>query len=74
MAHENQLDRQALRMEIKQRQCLQSLRADIEAGFEAVERGEYTDYDAASVKTVARRVNSRGMRRLAADSGRHSEQ
>jgi len=57
-------------MEIKQRQCLQSLRADIEAGFDAVERGEYTNYEAASIETLARRVNSRGKRRLAAAEAR----
>jgi hypothetical protein len=60
-------------MEIEQRQCLESLRADIKARVEAVERGEYTDYDATSIKTLARRVNSRGKRRLAADPGRHSK-
>ena len=70
MGPQNQLDSQALRMEIKQLRCLQSLRVDIKAGFEAVERGEYTDYNATSIKTLARRVNSRGKRRLAAAQAR----
>ena len=62
-------DGQALRMEVEQRQCLQSLRNDIRAGFAAVQRGEYNDYDVVSIKTLARRVNSRGKRRLAAAKG-----
>jgi hypothetical protein len=61
------LDCQALRMEIKRRQ---RLRVDIRAGFAAVERSEYTDYDATSIKALARRVNSRGKRRLAAAEAR----
>jgi hypothetical protein len=51
-----------------------SLRVDIEAGFEAVERGECTDYDATSIKTLARRVKSRGRRRLAAERAKSVRQ
>ena len=70
MSHENG---QVLRMETEQHQCLQSLRVDIQAGFEAVEGGDYTDYDATNIKTLARRVKALGRRRLAADSGRPSK-
>ena len=73
MSQKIKLDGQALRMEVEQRQCLQSLRNDIRAGFAALQRGEYNDYDVVSIKTLARRVNLRGERRLAADSGRHSK-
>jgi hypothetical protein len=66
-------DGQALRMEIEQRQCLESLRSDIRAGFAAVQRGEYSDYDVVSIKTLARRLKACGRRRLAADSERHSK-
>lgn len=72
MSQKIKLDGQALRMEVEQRRCLQSLGNDIRAGFAAVQRGEYNDYDVVSIKTLARRVNSRGRRRLATDSGRHS--
>jgi hypothetical protein len=68
MGPQNQLDSQALRLEAEQR--LQSLRNDIRAGFAAVQRGEYNDYDVVSIKTLARRVNSRGKRRLAAAQAR----
>ena len=52
MGRHNQLDSQALHMQIKQRQRLQSLRVDIRAGFAAVRRGEYTDYDATSIERL----------------------
>ena len=68
MSQKSKLDGQALRMEAEQR--LQSLRNDIRAGFAAVQRGEYNDYDVVSIKTLARRVNSRGKRRLAAAQAR----
>ena len=35
------------------------LRADVQAGFDAVDRGEYTDYTANSVKTLAAQVKAR---------------
>ena len=70
MSQEIKLDGQALRMEVEQRRCLQSLRSDIRAGFAAVQCGEHNDYDVVSIKTLARRVNSRGKRRLAAAKGR----
>jgi len=59
--------REGLRLLVERDLSLKSLRSDIRAGFAAVERGEYTDYDAASIKTLGRRVTSRGRRRLAAE-------
>lgn len=41
------------------------LRADVRAGFEAVDRGEYTDYNASSVKSLAAEVKAAGRQRLA---------
>jgi antitoxin ParD1/3/4 len=40
------------------------LRADVRAGFDAVDHGEYTDYTAISVKTLAAQVKA-GRRLLA---------
>ncbi|MFN0172307.1 MAG: type II toxin-antitoxin system ParD family antitoxin [Bryobacteraceae bacterium] len=41
------------------------LREDIRAGFEAVDRGEFTDYDQKSVRALAAQVKARGRKRLA---------
>ena len=40
------------------------LRETIEAGIGQLERGEYTEYDPASVKALAGAVRDRGRRRL----------
>jgi antitoxin ParD1/3/4 len=42
------------------------LRADVQAGFDAVNRGEYTDYTAGSVRKLASQVKTSGRRRGAA--------
>lgn len=42
------------------------LRADIRAGFNSVEGGEYTDYSASSVRALASKVKSSGRRRASA--------
>jgi hypothetical protein len=44
---------------------LESARREIRHGFEAVERGEYRDYDLTNVKKLAERVKARGRKRLA---------
>jgi antitoxin ParD1/3/4 len=41
------------------------LRADVRAGFEAVDRGEYTDYTASTIKNLAAEVKAAGRRYLA---------
>ncbi len=46
------------------------LRADIRAGFGAVDGGQYTDYTASSVRTLASRVKSNGRRRAATKKSR----
>ena len=40
-------------------------RNDVRAGFEAVDRGEFTDYDESNVQGLAERVKIRGRKRLA---------
>jgi antitoxin ParD1/3/4 len=40
------------------------LRADIRSGFDSADRGEYTDYTASSIKSLAAQVKVRGRQRL----------
>ena len=56
--------REGLRLLVERDRRLESLRGDIRAGFDAIKRGEYTDYDARTIQKVADRVNARGRRRL----------
>lgn len=60
--------REGLRLLIERDQHLEALRGDIRAGFEAVDRGEYTDHDGAHLHRLADRVKRRGRQRLAAES------
>ena len=57
--------REALRL-LKQRDetKLRELRETIQVGIDQLERGEYTECDAANVRTVAVAVKGRGRRRL----------
>ena len=48
-------------------QRLEALRLDVRAGFEAVERGEYTDYDESNIHELAERVKRRGRKRLSGE-------
>ena len=59
--------REGLRLLIERDQRTESLHRDIQAGFEAVARGEYTDYDGTTIQRLADRVKSRGHKRLAAE-------
>ncbi len=56
--------REGLRL-LKERDSLAGLRRDIRAGFEAIDRGEYEDYDATTTKELANDIKSRGKRRIA---------
>jgi antitoxin ParD1/3/4 len=56
--------REGLRLLKQREEQLESLRRDVRAGFEAVERGEYSDFDATSVQALAKRVKARGRKRL----------
>ena len=47
-------------------QTRDSLRADVHAGFQAIKRGEYEDYDEHTTKKLAEDVKTRGRARLAA--------
>jgi antitoxin ParD1/3/4 len=59
--------REGLRLLKERDQRLQSLRVDIGAGFEAVSRGEFTDYDQSNVQELAQQVQARGRKRIAND-------
>jgi antitoxin ParD1/3/4 len=56
--------REGLRLLRERDERLLSLRKDIRAGFEAVDRGEFTDYDQSNLQELADRVKSRGRKRL----------
>jgi antitoxin ParD1/3/4 len=56
--------REGLRLLKERDQRLESLRRDVRAGFEAIERGEYTDYDVSNIRDLAKRVKARGEKRL----------
>lgn len=45
---------------------LAALRDDVQAGFDAIENGEYEEHDARSTKRLAEEIKSRGRARLAA--------
>jgi hypothetical protein len=49
-------------------QALQKLRTDVLAGFEAIERGDYEDFDEHTTKTLVDGIKQRGRLRLADQS------
>ncbi len=57
--------REGLRLLRERDQRMEALRRDVGAGFEAVERGEFTDFDESNVKELASRVLARGRKWLA---------
>lgn len=52
--------REGLRLLRERDQRVEALRSEIHAGFQAVDRGEHTDYDGATVTDLSERVKSRG--------------
>ena len=59
--------REALRLlQERDERKLDRLRKDIRAGFAAIERGDYTEYDERTVQSLAEEVKARGRRKLAA--------
>ncbi len=57
--------REGLRLLRERDQRLEAIRKDIRAGFEAVERGEFTDFDASNITELSDRIKARGSNRLA---------
>ena len=60
--------REGLRLLNERDQRIASLRRDVRSGFEAVERGEFTEYSESNVKKLADRVKMRGRKRLAQET------
>lgn len=56
--------REGLRLLRERDLGLEALRRDVRTGFEAVERGEYIDYDESSIQKLADRVKTRGRKRI----------
>jgi antitoxin ParD1/3/4 len=57
--------RDGLRLLRERDQRVEALRRDIRAGFEAVERGEFTEFDESNMHELVERVKARGRKRLA---------
>lgn len=55
---------EGLRLLKERDQRLEALRHDVRAGFEAVDRGEYTEYDESTIHELAARVKTQGRKRL----------
>ena len=55
--------REGLRL-LKERDGRTALRTDIRAGFEAIELGEYEDYNERTTKDLAEDIKRRGRQRL----------
>ena len=47
---------------------LESLQRDVRAGFEAIERGDFSEFDESNIKDLSDRVNARGRKRLAEEA------
>ena len=43
---------------------VETLRRDVRIGFDAVERGEFTEYDEGNIKDLSDRIKARGRNRL----------
>jgi len=56
--------REGLRL-LKQRDDHARLRADVRAGFDEIEKGQYFEYDENTAKDLAEDIKSRGRARLA---------
>jgi len=56
--------REGLRLIRERDERMEALRRDVRAGFDAVERGEFTEYDAGNIGELAGRVEARGRRRI----------
>ena len=60
--------REGLRLLRERDQRLEALRREVRAGFEAGDRGEFTEYDASNIQELSGRIKARGRKRLAEDA------
>ena len=58
--------REGLRLIKERDEQLETLSRDVRAGFDAVERGDYTVYSETSLEQLGKRIKSRGRKRLSA--------
>lgn len=56
--------REGLRILNERDQHLEALRRDVRAGFEAVQRGEFSEFDGKNIKVLSNRIKARGRKRL----------
>ncbi len=61
----NEVIREGLRLLKERDERMGRLRAGIRAGFDAIDRGEYEDYDGHTTKDLAADIKKRGRQRLA---------
>ena len=61
-ANASEVVREGLRL-LKDRDQ-RELRADVRAGFDAADRGEYTEHAATSIRTLASRIKARGRQEI----------
>jgi antitoxin ParD1/3/4 len=57
--------REGLRLLNERDERLAKLRANVRTGFDAIDRGEYDDYDERTTKRLAEDIKKRGRQRLA---------
>jgi antitoxin ParD1/3/4 len=59
--------REGLRLLAERDKRLESLRRDIQAGLDAIERGEYTDYDDEGLRKLIESISTDGRKRWEAE-------
>ena len=55
---------EGLRLLRERDQGLDEVRREVRSGFEAVERGEFTEYDEGDIRALGERIKARGRERL----------
>ena len=65
--------REGLRLLKERDQHVELLHRDIRIGFDAVERGEFTDYDSGTISKLTERVKARGRKRLGEEARKISK-
>ena len=68
----SEIVQEALRLLQERDEHLAALQAEVRIGFEAIERGEYEDYDERTTKRLAAQIKARGRARLAAQGERRT--
>jgi len=64
--------REGLRLLKERDEEMQRLRQDIQEGIDAIERGDYKEYDLDSIHLLAEEVKAGGRKRLAAEKAKRA--